>query len=264
MDPAIGRASSRYLDKLLVAESPAGEPMVLHVEFQTAGEADMGPRMFEYAGSVCRVPPVCEWERIRIEPVVVYLDRDTYRPDPGEFVLLAAGGRPVVFPYRVLRLWEEDPAPLLATGSPWLLPFVPLMDVGERLGAVIECGERIQRASISREEKRDLLVCMGALAGRVIDDWTRLRDLVMEDDMAESAFVKHWIDQGREQGRQQEREQSLAREADMVLRVLSSRFGSVPEDVADRVRASRDFDRLQELIESAARAATIEAFRTRL
>ena len=52
--------------------------------------------------------------------------------------------------------------------------------------------------------------------------------------------------------------------AEDVLRVLEYRFESVPVPVQEAVRATRDPQRLEWLLEGAARCASLEEFRARL
>jgi hypothetical protein len=49
-----------------------------------------------------------------------------------------------------------------------------------------------------------------------------------------------------------------------ILRVLQYRFGEVPVEVQEAVRATRDPQRLERLLEGAARCADQHEFRTRL
>lgn len=49
-----------------------------------------------------------------------------------------------------------------------------------------------------------------------------------------------------------------------IVRVLTRRFGPVPDQVAAAVRSHYDEEELQELLEEAASCATLEAFQARL
>jgi hypothetical protein len=49
-----------------------------------------------------------------------------------------------------------------------------------------------------------------------------------------------------------------------IISFLESRFGSVPDDLADRLRATEDDARLKDILRFAATCPDLEAFRVRL
>jgi len=181
-------------------------------------------------------------------------------------------GREVPLPYSVRRLWEEDPGPILGCGNPWLLPFVPLMRVSDPCRAVVECARRIRAARLDPDDRRDILVCLAGLAGIVVEDYGLIANAVWEEPMRESSWIRHWVDKGVEEGREQGLQQGIAQgiekgraeAAGVVLDVLSERFGAVPADVEEKVRAECSFDRLHEFARLALRARSIEEFAARI
>jgi hypothetical protein len=52
--------------------------------------------------------------------------------------------------------------------------------------------------------------------------------------------------------------------AEDIVQVLQYRFGPLPADLQDAVRATRDTGRLESLLEGAARCPDLETFRARL
>jgi len=157
----------------------------------------------------------------------------------------------------VIKAWELDPQPILDSGQPSLLPIVPLTKVADPEAAVVECVRRLHAAGIGRERRRELTVSLGMLSGLVIRDKDRLSRLFREADMTESAFIEMWVDKGRQEGRTEGA-------MDLVLEILSARFGAVPEEMGEAVRSIADFDRLRDLARIAARTTSIEEFRARL
>lgn len=67
--------------------------------------------------------------------------------------------------------------------------------------------------------------------------------------MIESPLVKQIVDEARQQA---------------ILQVLESRFGAVPPEIAERIRAESDEARLGELTRAAARSATLDEFAANL
>jgi len=87
--------------------------------------------------------------------------------------------------------------------------------------------------------------------------------------MTESAFIEMWVDKGREEGlargRQEGRQEGRAEGAmDLILEILTARFGAVPQEVRDAVRSIAGFERLRDLARAAARTTSIEEFRSQV
>ncbi len=60
-------------------------------------------------------------------------------------------------------------------------------------------------------------------------------------------WTREWKEEGRQEGLQEGRLQAVLALRDILLSVLTDRFGSVPTPVRRRVTATRDFDRLAKL-----------------
>ncbi|VTR92973.1 Uncharacterized protein OS=Lachnospiraceae bacterium A4 GN=C804_02285 PE=4 SV=1 [Gemmata massiliana] len=73
-------------------------------------------------------------------------------------------------------------------------------------------------------------------------------------NVRESMVVNGWKAEGRAEGRTEGR-------AEALLAVLEEKFGSVPQDLVDTVRATTDADKLRQWVGAAVRAETLEAFR---
>jgi hypothetical protein len=75
--------------------------------------------------------------------------------------------------------------------------------------------------------------------------------------MRTSPTVDGWRAEGRAEGRAERR-------ADDILRTLQLRFGQVPREVSEAVRAESDDERLSRLFDAAVLSASLEAFRATL
>ncbi|MBN1417576.1 MAG: hypothetical protein JXP34_02305 [Planctomycetes bacterium] len=268
IDPGFSTAQTRLADKLIVAEFPDGRRTLLHVEFQTAGDPSMGRRMLAYAGLMAQLLGTTAHRRCGFRQVVVYLDREQYRKDPGRFVLPGEDDCEAFVRYQVIRLWEVDPKVLRRIRSPWIDVFVHLSGVGNVEPEVIESRDRIRRSRLRPEDRREALACLCATAGLRIRERERIMALFRGIDMGESVMIKYWIEQGEARGlargREEGREASCEEAAAAVLETLRGRFGRVPADVARRIRALRDLKRLLRLVRTAAEAETIKKFRAGL
>jgi len=217
----------------------------------------MPRRITEYAGFSLTVLERALQEGLLPACVVLYLDRETYREDPGWFDLVGALGFRLSASYRVVKLWELPPEPILAMESPGLCPFLPLMD-GKPEALLVRSIEKIRAASeelASAEEKRDLLLALRAMAKRVIKDMSLIEAMLSDPELLEG---DPFYQKGQKVGRREGEERTL-REG--VLDVLAARFGEVPDDIGSRLAAIHAREDLKLLLVAAARAADLEAFR---
>jgi hypothetical protein len=107
----------------LVVES--GEPFIFHVEFLLAYHADVPSTMARYGGSLA-------WQyRRRVMSILMLLrPQGTPKevPEVAEVGDFAIGETRTRHPFRVVRLWEVDPGPLMEVDDWRLLPWSVLMN----------------------------------------------------------------------------------------------------------------------------------------
>ena len=108
-------------DYVAVVRIGAGEWIVFHVEFQSNYHSGVPRDMARYGGSLA-------WQYQMLVCSVLLLLRPDRAPaeipEVGEYNI---GTTRTVHPFKVVRLWELDPAPILETGNPRLLPWALLM-----------------------------------------------------------------------------------------------------------------------------------------
>jgi predicted transposase YdaD len=271
IESGLAVASARFADKILDVRFRGRPSVLLHVEFQVGGDPDMPERMAEYLALVLGVLKSPEHKGKRFAAAVVYLDRKTYREDPGSLEIEGELGLRFSIHYQVVKLWEVDPAPILAMESPGLCPFVPLMR-GNPLDLLVQSKERILRTSEERagfEAKKDLLAVLAGLATRVVADRDALARTVREiRAMGENFVFDLLFQEGKEAGLREGLEKGLekgqvAEARAAILRILKRRFGSVGPEAAARLEAIPRLD-LETLVEDAAVAPTLEDFLRRL
>jgi hypothetical protein len=242
------RVSDRFI-RLRFKEKPG---VLLHLELQLKGDLTMPRRITEYAGFSLTVLERALREGLLPACIVLYLDRETYREDPGWFDLVGALGFRLYASYRVVKLWELPPEPILEMESPGLCPFLPLM-AGKPEALLVRSVEKIRAAPkelASAEEKRDLLLALRAMAKRVIKDMSLIEAMLSDPELLEGDpfYMK-----GQEKALRED-----------VLDVLAARFGDVPEDIGSRLATIRAREDLKRLLVAAARAADLETFRASL
>lgn len=260
VDTTLATAATRFTDKLLSVKLRGKHPFLLHVEFQLEGDPEMPLRMAQYLTLLLSLLKTPEHQDKQLASTVVYLDRESYHEDPGFLEVQGGLGLRIIVSYKVVKLWEVDPEPILAMEAPGLWPLVPLMD-GNPIELVVKSTNRILGAPddlASPEAKRELLAVLSGLASRVVRERALLNRLVTEIlRMGKNYVFERFVNEGWVRGLEEGRREGTR---GGVLRVLRRRFGQVSEPLSRRLEGIDSLDELERLVEEAAVAPSLEAF----
>jgi len=206
---------------------------ILHLEFEKLpySEPPISERMLNY------------WVRLygkyrcRIEQVVIFLQRID---SPLVFIDRFQVGN-TVHPYRIIRLWEEDPAPFLA--APALLPLAPLTRSDSPRELLVQVAAEVELIQ-DPAQRREILACTAVMAG-LLHKKSLIRQLFREDIMQESVIYQEILEKGEQRGEQrglqrgleQGLEQGLQREMSVILRLVRRRVGEVSPSTEERLHA---------------------------
>lgn len=191
---------------------------ILHLEFQTQPTSDppLPFRMLDYWVRLKRQ------YRCHIEQVVIFL-----KSSNSEAVFINRfEDTNTNHRYRVIRLWEEDPTPLLA--NPALLPLATLAKTNSPNALLEQVAAQVDMIEEPRQ-RGNLAACVTVLAGLRFDD-SLISQLFREEIMQESVVYQRLVQQGLQQGKQEE-----ART--MILRLLTRRFGAIDLQKQEQIRA---------------------------
>ena len=202
---------------------------ILHLEFQTlpASNPSLPLRMLDY------------WVRLKrqygchIEQVVIFL-----KSTSSETVFInELNDINTRHRYQVIRLWEQDPAPLLA--SPALLPLATLARSDAPNTLLEQVVTQLDRIKEPRQ-RSNLAACVDVLAGLRFDK-NLVRQLLREEMMQESVtyqdILQKGTQKGLQQGRIEGRQEGKQEEALLLLmRLLTRRFGELDPQLQERVR----------------------------
>lgn len=205
---------------------------ILHIEFQTLPQSNKPVpfRMLKYWVTLY------DKYECEIEQVVIFLKRTTAGAAYTDF-FAASNTR---HRYRVIRLWEQDPAPLL--GNPALLPLATLAQTNSPESLLQQVAQNI--ASIEdTNERANILVCADILAGLRFEAGL-IRQFFTEEMMEESVTyqailekgVQRGVQQGIQQGLQRGLEEGRQREVSLVTRQLTRRLGELEPALQERLR----------------------------
>lgn len=188
---------------------------ILHVEFETdpvKSDVPLPLRMLDYFVRTYRR------EGKPVRQVVIVL-AETGVPIPTEFHVGDTYHR-----YRVVKLWEQDPAPLLAEEG--LLPLAVLARTTEPETLLREIAERVQ--NIAQPDMRADLTAAAFMLGGLRFDKTLLRSLFKEEIMIQSSSYLDVVERSELRGEQ--RGLNLGR-LELLKEQLSYRFGSLSETI---------------------------------
>lgn len=207
---------------------------ILHLEFQTQPQSNppIDFRMLDYYTRLKR-----EYG-CQIEQVVIFLQQTS-----SEIVFkqeyLDTNTR---HGYRAMRMWEENPAPLLA--NPALLPFATLARSNSPNTLLEQVAARVDMIE-ETDERRNISACAEVLAGLRFEK-NLIQELFREEVMQESVIYQDILQKGEQRGKQQgKQEEALA----LIMRLLPRRIGAIAPDLEERIRGLSLFQ-LEELAEA--------------
>jgi predicted transposase YdaD len=206
-------------------------------------------RMLEY------MPRLASTYRLDLESVVLYIGRGAGADDTGLYEVHGFDGTPVLlWCYRVLRLWQMSAEASLVTPQVAPLALVGQMQLAQPEETLTAIVTRMRRVA-DVEQRRHLLTALVALLPE--EEMVRMVERLLEDDelLLELPYMQRIREAGRAEGRLEGRREG---EAEMLLRLLRLRFGSVPSEVTTRVTTA-DPETLLRWSERVLSSPTLEA-----
>lgn len=202
------------------------QQQILHLEFQTShiSVPALPLRMLDY------------WVRLyrqyqcRIEQIVIFLKQtssDAVYED--QLAIDNTSHR-----YRVVRLWEQDPTPLLA--SPALLPLAVLAQTNSPEALLRQVAGQIDMIE-ELDEQRNIAACVELLASLKFDK-NLIQRYLREDLMQEAPLYQEIVQLGVKRGT-----------CATVLRLLNRRIGTINPQLQARIQ-NLEIAQLDELSEA--------------
>ncbi len=188
---------------------------ILHLEFQTVPKSkpSLPARMLDY------------WLRIYrkyecpIQQVVIFLKQTD---SPAVYINQLAVGN-TRHEYRIIRLWEQDPQPLLA--NPALLPLAVLASTDPPYSGLLEqVAVEIDKIE-EPEQQQNITACVEVLASLKFDKQL-IRQYFREELMEESPIYQEILEKGAKKGKLQ-----------TLTRQLSRRFGTISLQLQQQLQA---------------------------
>ncbi|BAY60671.1 hypothetical protein NIES22_07300 [Calothrix brevissima NIES-22] len=234
---------SRESDVLIRAKNPQyGNFLVLN-ELQLRPTPEMPRRMRAYAALAE------EKYKLLTYPVLINILKTGDAEIPTSYETNIAGLR-AIQDYRVINLWEVDVNIAFEQPLPSLLPFVPILKVGEN-ESIIREALRILRDD---EQLNQLETVLAFFATFVLE--SALVQEIMRWDMAvlrESPWYQEILKQGRQEGTE------LALQGIEIL--LEMKFGSTGLELMPIISQINDLERLKSIQQAIKTANSVEDLR---
>ncbi len=189
------------------------EERILHIEFQV--EVDTTPplplRMLDYWVRLHRR------YRLPVTQVVILLKK----PALATVIETEFHLENTRHSYRVVRMWEQDPAIFLEDTA--LLPLATLAATQKPEKLLNQISQQISNIE-SVEQRQDVAICTQLLAGLKFKK-NLIRQFFREEIMQESVIYQDILQKGLQQG-----------EIAVVVRQLTRRIGTIPDSVRSQIQ----------------------------
>ncbi len=127
--------------------------------------------------------------------------------------------------YRVIRLWEQDPTPLLS--NPALLPFAALAQTNSPSALLQQVAARVDMI-VEPQQQQNISACIELLASLRFNK-NLIRQFLREKLMQESPLYQEIIQEGLQQGLQQGEQR-------IIMRQLTRRIGQVSPELQAQIQ----------------------------
>jgi predicted transposase/invertase (TIGR01784 family) len=199
--------------------------LILHVEFQTVPDREMGFRMLDY-----RVRAHRKFPGKQMRQIVIYLT-----PTTSDLVAITTFELEFTrHEFEVIRLWEQPASIFLE--SVGLYPFASLAQTEEPELVLREVAARIEEIP-ERKLQADISAMSYILAGLVLDR-DRVGQIIRRDIMRESVTYQEILAEGEVKGKTQGRVEGRVEEARaLIIRQLTRKLGNIRPNLLTKIEA---------------------------
>jgi hypothetical protein len=226
----------------------AGERFLVHIEFQSTNDLNIGERLLEYSFEARRE------HRLPVYSCVIYLRDYGEVPQPPLRWEVANGLEVLQFHYRSIELGKIPTDELRRTRRVGLLPLLILTKGGATYDVVEEVIAELEAA-----EKPELLPITELLASLVFkneadQEWIERTFAMLKDPLRDTPAYQRYLKEGREL----ERQQSLERQRQTLLEIVQVRFPKLLHLTKGLATITSDPEVLERLIVKMGTAQTLE------
>lgn len=226
------------------------ESFILHVEFETAykSNTDMMKRMLRYYTYI-------KWHNdLPVYQVLVVLKNpENIKDIKGSFESSVQGLDVLKYNYRVIKAYEIDKNEILKQGKIVLYPLRVFMKYKEadEQDHIQECLSAVE----SLEDKDYYFLTVECI--KKLYQKSKYEKYVKEEILMKSSLYKEPYEKGMEKGMEAGRR---IEKTDMVLKLLTKRFGILPDEIKEKVR-KLDMTSLDVILDKVLEYKDIEDFK---
>jgi hypothetical protein len=219
------------------------EPIVLHVEFQSQHDPEMGERLWRY-NALSRIHT-----KLPVYSVVIYL-LEHKRLVESPYVIRLPGGRPTQrLDFETIKLWELDPEVFEQPELVGLLPLLPLTKGGKNRETVERMIDGLEKAG-----RQDLFMVGYAFSDLVLtaagdNEWLKASFFMQHDILKDTWVFQQVIKEGLEQ---------------QLSRFVELRFPSLLTLAKQTIEQKKSVEQLQLMLDKLYQVNTIEEARAAL
>jgi predicted transposase YdaD len=229
-----------------------GERFLVHIEFQSTNDLNIGERLLEYSFEARRE------HRLPVYSCVIYLRDYGDVPQPPLRWEVANGLEVLQFHYRSIELGKIPTDELRRARRVGLLPLMILTKGGATYDVVEEVIAELEAA-----EKPELLPITELLASLVFknetdQEWIERTFAMLKDPLRDTPAYQRFLKEGRELERQQNLEQQRQALRQMLLEIVQVRFPKLLHLTKGLATITTDPEVLERLIVKMGTAQTLE------
>jgi len=272
------RKGAKYVDKLVKVQLKNGEDqwILVHIEVQGYADKEFPERMFRYYYRIYDKYS----EKIVSLALITGMDKGI---SDGRFELEAYGSG-ILFRYLSPRLMDFDKDELEKSDNPIALIILACQgrEEAKKRGEAYNIKLRLIRSLYEKGYTQDEIRAIFDFIDWIITLNDKEEELILEEikeieEVKKMPYVgnmeriirKKAITEGKKEGKKEGikegiKEGMLKKSIELLLKTLDERFGKVPSDVTDYVKALKDDEKLNLLHSLAIRCSSIDEFKQSL
>ena len=223
------------------------QEFILHIEFQTSHDPKMPARMLSY------YVRIMDKYDLPVYPVVIYLNpKDANKTIENTHTSFIRSKQILTFNYEVIKTWELDANTIFDNRLYGLYPLAALANDAK----LSDCVEKVKSAVNDKYLDDDAYVCTRVFAELKYSKEV-IKNMLTDDLIERSEMYREIMGKGVKKGMEKGME-------DSIVSVLITRFGEIPDRLAQRIYHIRDNTVLKDMLKLAVTSRDISEFERKM
>lgn len=234
--------------------------LIIHVEHQSTAPSDFGERFYRYFVAISAR------HGLPVYPIVIYSHDEPLKKQHDTFKISFPDGPVLRFHYRVVQLNRLPWRRFVNQHNPIASALMSKMKIAprDRPWVKVQCLRILVTLKLDPARKSLISTFIDAYLRLNEEESRRFQEAIEQTELMPSEkeeiveYVTSWEEKGREIGRKEGLQEGAIRVLrDLLLDVLTTRFGSIDTCVVDRIHAIDSTDELRRLHHQALTANSI-------